>query len=52
MDADERDEDDVLFEEQITVNSGDLVPEENLTVTIPGSHLDVIVKLDLFPFEP
>ena len=52
VDADERDEDDVLFEEQITVDSGDLVPEENLTVTIPGSHLDVIVKLDLFPFEP
>ena len=52
VDSDERDEDDVLFDEQITVDTVDLSPDENLTVTIPGTHLDVIVILDLFPFEP
>lgn len=52
VDADPRDEDDILFQEQLPVDTTLLSPEETLTVTIPGTHLDVIVKLDLFPFEP
>lgn len=41
---------DVLFDGQITVDTSDLSPDTTLTQTIPGDYLDVILKIDLFPF--
>jgi len=52
VDADELNADDILFNEQITIQTSDLSPEESLTIPIPGDYLDVIVRVDLFPFDP
>ncbi|MCK6583199.1 MAG: Ig-like domain-containing protein [Anaerolineales bacterium] len=52
VDADPRDEDDILFQEIYPVDTTLLSPDEILTITIPGTYLDVIVNLDLFPFAP
>jgi hypothetical protein len=41
---------DTLFEGQITVDTDDLSPETTVSQTIPGGRLDVILKIDLFPF--
>jgi hypothetical protein len=43
-------ENDVLFHESITVDTSDLSPDTTVTQTIPGGYLDVILKIDLFPF--
>ena len=51
-DVDERDDDDVLFNGRTTVNVSELSPDSVLLVPIHGDHLDVIVLVDLFPFEP
>jgi len=41
---------DELFDGQITVDTSDLSPDTTLTQTIPGGYLDVILKVDLFPY--
>ncbi len=51
IDSDERDEDDVLYDEQATLHTHDLSAETSLTLPIPGEYLDLIVKVDLFPFD-
>jgi hypothetical protein len=51
MDVDERDEDDLLFDGQTTIHTRDLSPDTSLTLPIEGSHMNVIVKVDLYPFD-
>lgn len=52
MDADERNPDDVLFDGQATIHTGDLSPDTSHTLTIHGDYLDLIIRVDLFPFDP
>jgi len=51
-DTDERDDDDVLFDEQETIQTRDLSPETSLPLTIHGDRMDLIVRVDLFPYDP
>lgn len=43
-------ENDTLFDGQTTVDTSDLSPDTTPTQTIPGDYLDVILKIELFPF--
>jgi hypothetical protein len=52
IDSDERDEDDTLFNEQIVIHTRDLSPDSSLALPIPGDHMNVNVRVDLFPYDP
>ncbi len=43
---------DVLFNGHITLDTGELSPDVTLTRSISGEFMDVVVKIDLFPFGP
>jgi len=51
-DVDAANPNDTLFHGQMTVDTSTLSPDMPQFVTIPGEYLDVIVRVDLFPFEP
>jgi hypothetical protein len=51
-DVDAANPNDTLFNGQITVDTSTLSPETPQVITIPGSAMDLIVKVDLFPFTP
>lgn len=52
MDADVVNDDDVLFNERATINIDDLSPDSTYTLAIPGEYADLIVLVDLLPFDP
>ena len=43
---------DTLYNDQITVDTSTLSPETPEVITIPGGIMDIVVKVDLFPFNP
>jgi hypothetical protein len=52
VDVDPDNPDDIIFDGHITVDIDSLSPDSTLRLTIPGPRTNVVVLIDLYPFDP